>query len=41
MVAAAIQALTKYLVFNAMASYPVSRHLTLQVNRIADVARSS
>jgi catecholate siderophore receptor len=30
--AAAIQALTKYWVFNAMASYPVNRHLTLQVN---------
>jgi catecholate siderophore receptor len=30
--AAAIQALTKYLVFNAMASYPVNPHLTLQVN---------
>jgi catecholate siderophore receptor len=30
--AAAIQALTKYWVFNAMASYPVHRHLTLQLN---------
>jgi len=30
--AAAIQALTEYVVFNAMASYPVNRHLTLQVN---------
>ena len=30
--AAAIQALTKYWVVNAMASYPVNRHLTLQVN---------
>jgi len=30
--AAAIQALTKYWLFNAMASYPVNRHLTLQVN---------
>ena len=30
--AAAIQALTKYWVFNAMASYPVNRHLTLQLN---------
>ena len=30
--AAAIQALTKYWVFNAMASYPVNRHLTLQMN---------
>jgi catecholate siderophore receptor len=30
--AAAIQALTKYLVFNAMASYPVNGHLTLQLN---------
>ena len=30
--AAAIQALTKYLVFNAMASYPLNSHLTLQVN---------
>jgi catecholate siderophore receptor len=30
--AAAIQALTKYWVFKAMASYPVHRHLTLQVN---------
>jgi len=30
--AAAIQALTKYWVFDAMASYPVHRHLTLQLN---------
>jgi catecholate siderophore receptor len=30
--AAAIQALTKYLVFSAMASYPVNRRLTLQLN---------
>jgi catecholate siderophore receptor len=30
--AAAIQALTKYWLVNAMASYPVNRHLTLQVN---------
>jgi catecholate siderophore receptor len=30
--AAAIQALTKYWVVNAMASYPVNRHLTLQLN---------
>jgi catecholate siderophore receptor len=30
--AAAIQALTKYWVFDAMASYPVNRHLTLQLN---------
>ena len=29
--AAAIQALTKYWVFDAMASYPVNRHLTLAV----------
>jgi catecholate siderophore receptor len=30
--AAAVQALTKYWLFSAMASYPVNRHLTLQVN---------
>src|SRR5690349_25140838 len=30
--AAAIQALTKYWLFNAMPSYPFNRHLTLQVN---------
>ena len=30
--AAAIQALTKYWVFDAMASYPVNKHLSLQVN---------
>jgi len=30
--AAAIQALTKYWLFNAMASYPVGKHLSLQVN---------
>jgi catecholate siderophore receptor len=30
--AAAIQALTKYWVVNAMGSYPVNGHLTLQVN---------
>jgi catecholate siderophore receptor len=30
--AATIQALTKYWVVNAMASYPVNRHLVLQVN---------
>ena len=30
--AAAIQALTEYFVVNAMASYPVNRHLSLQLN---------
>jgi catecholate siderophore receptor len=30
--AAAIQALTKYWVFNAMASYPFNKHITVQVN---------
>ena len=30
--AAVIQRLTKYLVFNAMASYPVNKHLAVQVN---------
>jgi catecholate siderophore receptor len=43
--AAAVQALTKYLVFNAVASYQLNKHLQLQVNgknlgndRYADLA---
>ena len=30
--AAAVQALTKYWLFNAVASYPLNRHVLLQVN---------